>query len=190
MTDVSGGEPLTVVDVYKRQLESSSTEHRVGDFTDVAPDVLAHPVLGRGFGTLNIEQPDQFRINDDEYIDEIWEVGAVGLLSLIHIFLGEWPQADVLDASGQRVGDARKRGHVRRACQQELPALVVRVQADLDREHQLRRPLDLVDHRGTGDRGDEAGRVLERRASRAFVVERQVGSRMLAACLLYTSRCV
>jgi O-antigen ligase len=68
-------------------LESSSTEHRVGDFTDVAPDVLAHPVLGRGFGTLNIEQPDQFRINDDEYIDEIWEVGAVGLLAYICMIL-------------------------------------------------------------------------------------------------------
>ena len=32
---------------------SSSTTHRVGDFTDIAPDVLAHPVLGRGFGTVN-----------------------------------------------------------------------------------------------------------------------------------------
>jgi hypothetical protein len=59
---------------------SSSTTHRTGDFTDVAPDVLAHPLLGRGFGTLNPEQPKQFRINDDEYIDELWEVGAVGLL--------------------------------------------------------------------------------------------------------------
>jgi hypothetical protein len=68
-------------------LSSSSTEHREGDFTDVAPDVLARPVLGRGFGTLNPEQPDQFRINDDEYIDEIWEVGAVGLFAYLCMIL-------------------------------------------------------------------------------------------------------
>ena len=34
-------------------VNSSSTTHRESDFTDVAPDVLAHPVLGRGFGTLD-----------------------------------------------------------------------------------------------------------------------------------------
>jgi hypothetical protein len=68
-------------------LASSSTTHRIGDFTDVEPDVLAHPVLGRGFGTLNIEAPTQFRINDDEYIDEIWEVGVVGLLAYVFMIL-------------------------------------------------------------------------------------------------------
>jgi hypothetical protein len=66
---------------------SSSTTHRVGDFTDVEPDVLAHPVLGRGFGTLEPDQETVFRINDDEYIDEIWEVGFVGLLAYIGMIL-------------------------------------------------------------------------------------------------------
>jgi hypothetical protein len=66
---------------------SDSTTHRVGDFSDVTPDVLAHPVLGRGFGTLDPEQPNQFRINDDEYIDEIWEVGVVGLLAYVLMIL-------------------------------------------------------------------------------------------------------
>jgi hypothetical protein len=66
---------------------SPSTEHRVGDFTDVAPDILAHPVLGRGFGTLNSEQSNDFRINDDEYIDEIWQVGVVGLLAYLFMIL-------------------------------------------------------------------------------------------------------
>jgi hypothetical protein len=68
-------------------LESSSTSHRIGDFTDVAPDVLAHPILGRGFGTLDSDLENQFRINDDEYIDEIWEVGAVGLIAYIFMIL-------------------------------------------------------------------------------------------------------
>lgn len=66
---------------------SSSTAHREGDFTDLRPDVLAHPLLGRGYGTLNPDQPSQFRINDDQYLDEIWEVGIVGLLAFIWMIL-------------------------------------------------------------------------------------------------------
>ncbi len=67
--------------------QSSSTEHRLGDFTDVAPDVMAHPLLGRGFGTIDSDLETQFRINDDEYIDEIWEVGIFGLLAYIFMIL-------------------------------------------------------------------------------------------------------
>jgi hypothetical protein len=70
-----------------RAANSNSTSHRVGDFTDVAPDVLAHPALGRGFGTLNPEQPAQFRINDNEYIDELWQVGVLGLVAFIWMIL-------------------------------------------------------------------------------------------------------
>jgi hypothetical protein len=66
---------------------SDSTTHRILDFTDVEPDIFAHPVLGRGFGTLNPEQPSQFRINDNEYIDELWEVGVVGLLAFLWMIL-------------------------------------------------------------------------------------------------------
>lgn len=70
-----------------RDTSSNSTTHRVGDFADVLPDVLAHPVLGRGFGTLNSEEPAQFRINDDEYVDVLWEVGFVGLLAFVGMIL-------------------------------------------------------------------------------------------------------
>jgi hypothetical protein len=70
-----------------RAVNSKSTEHRAGDFTDVAPDILTHPVLGRGFGTLNYEEPSQFRVNDNEYIDQVWEVGALGLLGFVWMIL-------------------------------------------------------------------------------------------------------
>lgn len=76
----------TVIDL-RQAAGSNSTQHRVSDFTDIVPDVLAHPVLGRGFGSLNPEQPSQFRINDDEYIDELWEVGFVGLAAYIWMIL-------------------------------------------------------------------------------------------------------
>jgi len=68
-------------------ITSSSTTHREGDFTDVAPDVWARPLLGRGFGTLIPEDETQFRINDDEYIDEIWEVGIIGLLAYMFMIV-------------------------------------------------------------------------------------------------------
>lgn len=66
---------------------SSSTAHRVGDFADVAPDVLAHPAFGRGFGSINSDKATEFRINDDEYIDALWEVGAFGLLAFMWMIL-------------------------------------------------------------------------------------------------------
>jgi hypothetical protein len=68
-------------------LSSSSSTHRSGDYSNIAPDVFAHPVIGRGFGTLDQEQPTQFRINDNEYLDEIWQVGIVGLLAYIGMIL-------------------------------------------------------------------------------------------------------
>lgn len=76
----------TVTDV-QAVAASNSTTHRVGDFTDIVPDVLAHPVIGRGFGSLDPEKPSQFRINDDEYIDELWEVGFVGLAAFAWMIL-------------------------------------------------------------------------------------------------------
>jgi O-Antigen ligase len=82
----SPGSLGTLLDL-NRALNSNSTTHRASDITNVTPDVLAHPVLGRGFGTLNEEQPDQFRINDNEYIDEIWQVGVVGLLAYVWMIL-------------------------------------------------------------------------------------------------------
>ena len=66
---------------------SSSTSHRTDDLTHLLPDVNAHPLFGRGYGTLNPDQPDQFRINDDEYLNELWEVGAIGLLAYIAMVL-------------------------------------------------------------------------------------------------------
>jgi hypothetical protein len=68
-------------------LHAKTTNHRTDDFTDVGPDVLARPVLGRGFGTINTDQPKVFRINDDEYVDEVWEVGVVGLIAYLAMII-------------------------------------------------------------------------------------------------------
>jgi O-antigen ligase len=68
-------------------LSSASTNHRATDFESVTPDVLARPLLGRGFGTLDPTHPKQFRINDNEYIDEVWQVGILGLLAYLWMIL-------------------------------------------------------------------------------------------------------
>lgn len=68
-------------------LGNKSTTHRANDLAGLAPDLEAHPVLGRGFGTINPEKPSQFRINDNEYLDEAWQGGAVGLLAFAWMIL-------------------------------------------------------------------------------------------------------
>jgi hypothetical protein len=111
--------------------------------------------------------------------------------ALAHAFelpLGERPKADVVDAAGKRVGDHRQRDHVGGAGKQELPAVVARVKAHLDRQDQIGRSLDLVDHRRAGDVVDEARRVLQRAASRVLVVERQVFGRVLVGRYLLYER--
>ena len=72
---------------FNNDVNSNSTGHRLGDFTDLVPDIDAHLAFGRGYGTLNPDQPGQFRINDNEYLDELWEVGVVGLLAYIGMVL-------------------------------------------------------------------------------------------------------
>jgi hypothetical protein len=66
---------------------SGSTAHRVGAFSVLRPDILTHPVLGRGYGSISAEEPEQFRINDDQYLDELWETGILGLLAFVWMIL-------------------------------------------------------------------------------------------------------
>lgn len=60
---------------------SGSTAHRDGDFTALQPDVMTNLVFGRGFGTIDPDDPQDFRINDNEYLDEVWESGVLGLVA-------------------------------------------------------------------------------------------------------------
>jgi 4-amino-4-deoxy-L-arabinose transferase-like glycosyltransferase len=62
---------------------SSSTSHRTADLSAIWPDVVAHPLLGRGYGSVNVDQPDQFRILDDQYLSILWQTGLLGLTSYV-----------------------------------------------------------------------------------------------------------
>jgi O-antigen ligase len=76
----------TILDV-EAALGSNSTSHRAGDFTNLAPDVGARPLLGRGYGSLDQAKSDQFRINDNQFLDVTWEVGIGGLLAYMWMIL-------------------------------------------------------------------------------------------------------
>lgn len=61
----------------------SSTKGRTSDYPAVVPDLLTHPMLGRGFGTLDSQKSDTYRIFDNEYLGEVFQVGALGLLAFL-----------------------------------------------------------------------------------------------------------
>ena len=62
---------------------SDSTQQRVSDYSGIAPDVLSNPILGRGYGSLATDNPRWYRILDNEYLDEVFQVGFVGLLAYL-----------------------------------------------------------------------------------------------------------
>ena len=77
----------TVVNLGTSATKSSSTTHREGDFTAAVPDLLTHPVLGRGYGSVSVEDASEFHVNDDQYVDEVRVVGVLGLLAFVWMIL-------------------------------------------------------------------------------------------------------
>lgn len=58
---------------------SSSTLSRTSDYPAVTPDILTHPVFGRGFGTYD----PTVRILDNEYLQLLVETGFAGLAGYV-----------------------------------------------------------------------------------------------------------
>jgi O-antigen ligase len=67
--------------------KQDSTTGRTSDYPAVVPDLLTTPILGRGFGTLDSERVDQYRIFDNEYLGEVYQVGALGLLAFLAVIV-------------------------------------------------------------------------------------------------------
>jgi O-antigen ligase len=60
-----------------------STTDRTARYDAVAPDVLRHLLLGRGFQSYD---PHKYRILDNEYLGLLITTGAVGVLAYVAIF--------------------------------------------------------------------------------------------------------
>ncbi len=67
--------------------EQDSTKGRTSDYPAVAPDLLSHPILGRGFGTLDSGKVDTYRIFDNEYLGELYQTGALGLIAFLALIV-------------------------------------------------------------------------------------------------------
>jgi O-antigen ligase len=67
--------------------EQDSTQGRTSDYPAIVPDILTRPVIGRGYGTMDSERVDTYRIFDNEYIGQLFQVGALGLLAFIALIV-------------------------------------------------------------------------------------------------------
>jgi O-Antigen ligase len=79
---VSGGSVSTVGQLTGDG-DQASTEGRSSDYAAVVPDVLTHPAIGRGYGTLDSTKSDTYRIFDNEYLGVLFQVGLLGLLAFL-----------------------------------------------------------------------------------------------------------
>jgi hypothetical protein len=61
--------------------DTTSTAHRSSDLSAIWPDVISHPLLGRGYGSIDVAKWDQFRVLDNQYLLFLWQAGALGLLA-------------------------------------------------------------------------------------------------------------
>ena len=86
---------------------SNYSDGRVGDYPAVAPDILSNPIIGRGYGTLDPHNWRWYRILDNQYLDELFMVGFVGLLAYLAIVLTALATAHaVIKAGGVRAPPA------------------------------------------------------------------------------------
>jgi O-antigen ligase len=73
----------------------ASTTSRTSAFSNAAPFISAHPLVGTGFGTF---MPNVFFFTDDQYLNSVIEIGLVGALILLALFVTGW----VLARAGRR----------------------------------------------------------------------------------------
>lgn len=78
---------LGTFDILANSQNSSSTQQRVTDYSGIAPDVLSHPIIGRGYGSLDTDNSRWYRILDNEYLGEVFQVGFVGLIGYLAMVL-------------------------------------------------------------------------------------------------------
>jgi polysaccharide biosynthesis protein PslJ len=77
-----------------------TTTDRTARYSAVVPDLLRHPLLGRGYESYD---PQKYRILDNQYLDLLITVGAIGTLLYLAIF------AAMISAARPLIRDPDKR---------------------------------------------------------------------------------
>jgi len=80
--------PGALGDVFDQLLPSqvgkvNTTQDRVSDYEAVRPDLVSHPLLGRGYESYDQKK---YRILDNQYLTTIIGVGILGIASYLTIF--------------------------------------------------------------------------------------------------------
>jgi hypothetical protein len=83
---LSGGS-ISAISQLTGNGDQASTEGRTSDYEAVIPDLLTHPAFGRGYGTLDSIKVDTYRIFDNEYLGELYQVGVIGLLAFLALIV-------------------------------------------------------------------------------------------------------
>lgn len=72
---------------FGRAESQASTQGRTSDYAAIVPDLMSNPLLGRGYGTLDSIRVDTYRIFDNEYLGQVYQVGALGLIAFIALIV-------------------------------------------------------------------------------------------------------
>lgn len=78
---------ISMVQGFGSAENQASTKGRTSDYEGIVPDLLSNPLVGRGYGTLDSIKLDTYRIFDNEYLGEIYQVGALGLLAFLAMII-------------------------------------------------------------------------------------------------------
>jgi hypothetical protein len=96
-----------VTQIFPSSSHGDYTDGRAGDYSAVTPDILNNVILGRGFDTLDTSNFRSYRILDNEYLDILFVVGVVGLLSYLGIVFAALMTAHgVIRRGGERAPPA------------------------------------------------------------------------------------
>jgi polysaccharide biosynthesis protein PslJ len=77
----------TIRNLFLNAGSDSSALSRTAAFGHAVPLITAHPWFGQGFGTF---LPNTLFYTDDQYLNSLIEIGAVGLLVLLGLFATGW----------------------------------------------------------------------------------------------------
>jgi O-antigen ligase len=67
--------------------ESGTTIGRTSDYEAIAPDIATHPLLGRGYGTIDPARSDTYRILDNQYLSHLLQIGFLGMAAYVAVIL-------------------------------------------------------------------------------------------------------
>jgi hypothetical protein len=66
---------------------TGSTLGRTSDYPAIVPDLLSNPLFGRGYGTLDAARVDTYRVFDNQYLGQVYQVGAFGLFAFLALIV-------------------------------------------------------------------------------------------------------